>query len=78
MLLKKPYQSGSNIPKSLPKEQFIERWQEIVEKVLDAHRAISVKLVEDNKQLHVNSEVPKKKCMALIELNTNVVKICNH
>ena len=48
MLLKKPYQSGSNIPKSLPKEQFIERWQEIVEKVLDAHRAISVKLVEDN------------------------------
>ena len=30
------------------------------------------------RQLHVNSEVPKKKCMALIELNTNVVKICNH
>ena len=25
------------------------------------------------RQLHVNSEEPKKKCKALIELNTNVV-----
>ena len=29
------------------------------------------------RQLHVNSDVPKKKCRALTELNTNVVKICN-
>ena len=29
------------------------------------------------RQLHVNSEVPKKKCKALIEPNTTVVKICN-